>query len=260
MLRAGRTARRRGGPAAPGLFTLRGGLQALTRRLAEEVAAAATVSGAGVHTGAACRRLRQDGDRLRVQTAAGDFLALRVILAVPAAPAAEILAEATGGASRALAEVPAAPVVTVALGYRRSDVAHPLDGFGFLAPRGEGLSILGCLFPSSLFPGRAPAGCVALTAIAGGRTAAGLPELPDAELVARVRADLARAVGASAEPALTHIRRWLPGIPQYELGQARFIELVRRLEADLPGLTLAGSYLGGVSIPDRVAEAERAAA
>jgi protoporphyrinogen oxidase len=57
---------------------------------------------------------------------------------------------------------------------------------------------------------------------------------------------------------LTHIRRWLPGIPQYELGHTRYIELARRIEADLPGLTLAGTYLGGVSLPDRIAEGARA--
>jgi oxygen-dependent protoporphyrinogen oxidase len=152
-----------------------------------------------------------------------------------------------------------APVATVALGWRRDQVGHPLDGFGFLSPRGEGLRILGCLFPSSLFGGRAPAGCVALTAIAGGRTDPGLVDLPDAELLALVRADLARALDARGEPLVSRIRRWRPGIPQYELGHTRFVELARAIEADLPGLVLAGSYLGGVSVPDRVAEAERAA-
>ena len=246
--------------ARRGLFSLRGGLESLPRRLAEAIRDSAATPGAGVHTGAPCRRLAPEGDRLRIETAAGEFLAPRAILAVPAVPAAEILAEATGGASRALADLPAAPVVTVALGYRRADVAHPLDGFGFLAPRGEGLSILGCLFPSSLFPGRAPAGHVALTAIAGGRTTPGLPDLPDAELLALVRTDLAHTLGVRGEPVVTRIRRWLPGIPQYELAHARFVELARRIEADLPGLTLAGTYLGGVSLPDRVAEADRAAA
>jgi len=259
LLRAGRGGAGGGGPPGRGLFTLRAGLATLPRRLADAVEAAATVPGAGMHAGTPCRRLVAEGDRLRVETAAGTFRAPRVILAVPAAATAEILADATGGASRALAEVPAAPVVTVALGYRRGDVAHPLDGFGFLAPHGEGLSILGCLFPSSLFPGRAPAGCVALTAIAGGRTRPGLPDLPDAELLALVRADLARTLGVTTEPLLARIRRWLAGIPQYELGHDRFVELAQAIESRLPGLTLAGSYLGGVSLPDRVAEAERAA-
>ena len=254
MLRSGRAA----GAASRGLFTLRGGLDALPRRLAEAVDAATSVEGAGIHTGTACRRLTPVGGRLRIETAAAAFRAPRVVLAVPAAAAAEILADATGGASRALADVPAAPVVTVALGYRRADVPHPLDGFGFLAPHGEGLSILGCLFPSSLFSGRAPGGHAALTAIAGGRTWPGLPDLPDAELLALVRADVARTLGVTAEPIVHRIRRWVPGIPQYELGHRRFAELARAIESRLPGLALAGSYLGGVSLPDRVAEADRA--
>jgi hypothetical protein len=83
-----------------------------------------------------------------------------------------------------------------------------------------------------------------------------LPARPRRPLV---RADLAGALDARGEPLVSRIRRWRPGIPQYELGHTRFVELARAIEADLPGLVLAGSYLGGVSVPDRVAEAERAA-
>lgn len=241
------------------LLTLRSGLERLPRRLAEAIDGTASAPGAGVHVGVGCRRIVRAGDRLEIGTERAGFIARRVILAVPAAAAAELLADATGGASRALAEVPHAPVVTVALGVRRADVAHPLDGFGFLAPGGEGLSILGCLFSSSLFPGRAPDGCAALTAIAGGRTATELVDLPDAELLSRVRADLGTTLGLAGEPVVTRVRRWRPGIPQYELGHDRFVELGRKIESELPGLVLAGSYIGGVALPDRVAEAERAA-
>src|SRR4029079_14745700 len=94
----------------------------------------------------------------------------RLVLAVPADAAARLLDGATAGRSRALAEVPYAPVAVVSLGFRRAPVAHPLSGFGFLAPRRAGLRLLGCLFPSEVFPDRAPAGHMALCAFVGGAT------------------------------------------------------------------------------------------
>jgi len=61
-------------------------------------------------------------------------------------------------------------VAVVSLGYRRGDVGDSLAGFGFLVPRSSGLGILGTVWNSSLFPGRAPAGEVLLTSFVGGAT------------------------------------------------------------------------------------------
>jgi protoporphyrinogen/coproporphyrinogen III oxidase len=196
----------------------------------------------------------RDEGGFRVETAGGaTFTAPRVVVAVPAEVTAELLADATASASRALAEVPYAPVVVAALGFRREDVAHPLDGFGFLAPRRESLRILGCLFPSSLFPGRAPAAHVALSAFAGGRTDPTLVDWPEERLLDLVLGDLRRALGLRGEPVVARLRRWPRAIPQYELGHARFVDLTRQIERDLPGLAIAGNFAGGVSVPDCIA-------
>ena len=85
----------------------------------------------------------------RVDTDAGAYTARDVILAVPAEVLARLLETVSEGRGRAFADVPYAPIATVALGYARRAVGHPLDGFGFLAPRVESLRILGCLFPST---------------------------------------------------------------------------------------------------------------
>jgi oxygen-dependent protoporphyrinogen oxidase len=216
--------------------------------------------GPGLHLSTPVRAISRDGDGLVVETAGGAVLrAPRVILAVPAAAAAELLDRATGGASRGLAEIPYAPVAVIGLGFRRADVDHPLDGFGFLAARGGDVRILGCLFPSSLFPGRAPEGHVALTVFAGGRADPEPVEWPEERLVDLALADLGRALGVRGEPVARQVRRWPRAIPQYELGHGRFVELAARIERDLPGLTLAGNYLGGVSVPDRIARGAEAA-
>ena len=193
------------------MVTIDGGLEELPRWLAEVVEQ--------VRTGVACRGLRIDGRGFAVETDQETLRTREVVLAVPADALAGVLVEASEGRSRAFAEIPYAPVVVASYGFRRADVRHPLDGFGFLAPRKESLRLLGDLFPSTLYPDRAPEGYVAIAAFAGGRTDPGILDLDDA-LHAALLADLDRA-----------------------------------LERELPGLHLAGSFLGGVSVPDCIQNA-----
>lgn len=236
--------------AAGAMVSFRRGQQELPRALA---------AGLDVRTATPALNVRQietrQGLGFAVTTAAGEITARHLILTVDAEAAAALLAEATGGASRPLSEIPYARVAVIALGFRRDDVAHPLDGFGFLAPRGRGpdaLRLLGCLFPSQLFPGRAPAGHVALSAFVGGRTDPEITSWDDERLLAAVLADLRRALGVRGAPVISRIERWPRAIPQYELGHGRFADLVRDLEARLPGLHVAGNFLGGVAVPDCV--------
>lgn len=248
---------RRRHPEAPRpskkMLTFADGLATLPRRLAATVPVA---------TGAAARTLsRLPGGGFRVESdGGGAWEARHVVVALPADVAAELLDAVTAGAARQLAAVPYAPVTVAAYGFRREQVAHPLDGFGFLAPRVEDLRPLGCLFPSSIFPGRAPAGHVLLTAFAGGRTDPAAAALPDDELDRVLLADLGRALGISGEPVLRRVRRWPRAIPQYEIGHGRFVALADGIERDLPGLHLAGSWKDGVSVPDRLEKAAAVAA
>ncbi|HEX6201847.1 MAG TPA: protoporphyrinogen oxidase [Thermoanaerobaculia bacterium] len=228
------------------------GLATLPRRLAAEVPVA---------TGSPVRALRRLPDgRFAVETDDAAWEAADVVVTLPAPAAAELLADATGGASRPLAEVAYAPLVVAAYGFRREQVAHPLDAFGFLAPRVEDLRLLGCLFPSSIFPGRAPDGHVLLTTFAGGRTDPATPALGDEELDRLLTGELDRALGLSGPPVMRLVRRWPRALPQYELGHGRFVALAESIERELPGLHLAGSYRDGVSVPDRLEKAAAVAA
>jgi protoporphyrinogen/coproporphyrinogen III oxidase len=239
---------RRKGPAPGGaMISLRDGLD----RLPGGVAAALH----DVRTGTAVRRVVPGPGGFRIETEGRALAARRVVLAVGTEATAELLDEATGGRSRAFAEIPYAAVAVAGFGYRREDVAHPLDGFGFLAPRVEDLRILGCLFPSSIFPGRAPEGHVALSAFAGGRTDPEAAALPEGELLAMVEGDLRRALGVRGAPVVRVVRRWPRAIPQYEVGHGRFLALAAEIEAALPGLHLAGNFLRGVSVADCVRNA-----
>jgi oxygen-dependent protoporphyrinogen oxidase len=139
------------------------------------------------------------------------------------------------------------PVSIVALGFRRADVGHPLDGFGMLVPAAEKRQILGTIFSSSLFPGRAPEGEVLLTNFVGGARQPGLAALPDDELVRLVCEDLRALLGVKGEPVFRRIIRWPRAIPQYNRGYGEVLSALEKLEAAHPGLHFVGNYRGGIA-------------
>ncbi|MFN3077140.1 MAG: protoporphyrinogen oxidase [Alphaproteobacteria bacterium] len=196
---------------------------------------------------------REAGGEVRAETAP------RVVLAVPAAAAAELIAVHVPRAAEILRGIPYAPIVSAAMGWRRGGVGHPLDGFGFLVPRREGMRLLGGLFSSSLFPGRAPEGRVLITAFIGGATDPQVVTQDEAVLSQTIRDDLARALAVDGLPEMTRITRWSRAIPQYTLGHLERVAEVERLTAALPGLSLLGSWRGGVAVADCILSGEKLA-
>jgi oxygen-dependent protoporphyrinogen oxidase len=173
-----------------------------------------------------------------------------VVLAVPAYALSTLpLPVALAAALVPLAKIEHPPVSVALLGYPRHAVGHPLDGFGVLIPAVEKFSVLGVLFNSTLFPGRAPAGQVLLTVFVGGARQPELALLPDAELRLRVEADLQKLLFVTQPPVYQKIVRWPRAIPQYNLGYQTLLEAMDAAETGWPGLALAGSYRGGVSMP-----------
>ena len=159
-----------------------------------------------------------------------------------------------------LAEVEYPPVSSLFLGYRRDQIAHPLDGFGMLIPPVEQRRCLGVLFNSTLFPGRAPERHVALTVMTGGALRPDLAHLDVDTLLAYVKTDLAELLGARGDPVFVRRNVWPRAIPQYNLGYERFLEVVARAEADHPGLHVGGNMRDGISVPACLASGEKLAA
>lgn len=167
------------------------------------------------------------------------------------APTAAALAE--------LHSVHQPPVASVFLGFRREDVAHPLDGFGVLTPAVEKRRILGTLFSSTLFSGRAPEGHVALTTFVGGARQPEYAWLGDEELLATVQAELAELLGVRNAPVFVRVQRWQRAIPQYSVGFQRFKDACLRAELSAPGLFIAGTCCDGVSLANCIAAGHRVA-
>jgi oxygen-dependent protoporphyrinogen oxidase len=147
------------------------------------------------------------------------------------------------------------PVASVASAYRRADIGHSLAGFGFLVPKKEQRRILGSLFSSSMFEGRAAAGTALLTSFIGGLRNPALPALPDAELTAIVHDEIRTLALARGEPLWMNITRWAHAIPQYNLGHRERLQPVEDAERALPGLFFCASYRGGVSVGDCIKSA-----
>lgn len=229
-----------------GSYTFRGGMAQLVERLA------ASLEGP-VHTGRKVDSLRRGEDGWLLGTGSQTEPFDHVVLALPAWQIAgleglpsDLLAETT--------HLPYNPVAVVGLGFRREDVAHPLDGFGFLVPKRAGRRILGTLFSSTLWPHAAPTGHVLLRTMVGGGRQPGLATLPEDQLVALVRSELSEILGVSGEPVFTHLAVWPKGIPEYPVGHH---DRVRRLRALLAGtgLHLAGNAWDGIGVNDCVAAA-----
>jgi protoporphyrinogen/coproporphyrinogen III oxidase len=188
------------------------------------------------------------------------FTARSIVFAGTAPDLASLQLESPGLPSLTpLEHLPYVPVVSVVLGFPRDRVRHPCQGFGALIPHREGFDILGTLFSSSLFPGRAPDGQVLLTSYAGGARNPEITQLPDGPLIDRVQAALQRLFGAEGTPSFAHLTRWPRAIPQYNLGHDRHQALLDDLERQAPGLYVAGNFRDGVSLSDALLHAGRLA-
>ncbi|MBI1177596.1 protoporphyrinogen oxidase [bacterium] len=183
-----------------------------------------------------------------------------VLLTSPAHRLAELSIESpSGGDLSMLGEIVYPPVTSYVMGFRREDVAHPLDGFGVLIPKVENRHCLGTLFTSSLFSDRAPEGHVTLTNYIGGMRAPELALKSPNEVRNLVMDDLRELLGVHGEPVWEHVKQWSKAIPQYEVGYGRFKDFMDRFETAHPGLQFAGHYRDGISLSDSILAGFKAA-
>lgn len=196
---------------------------------------------------------------LRVLSGEEILEAERLVLAVPTDVAGRLLAPVNSAFESQLCTVDYSGVAVVSLGYRKEDVGHSLAGFGFLVPRSSGLSVLGTVWNSSLFPGRAPEGHVLLTSFVGGATNPGAIQLSADQLVAQVHREIAPLLQLRKEPVFSHVTIWPRALPQYNLGHTLRLAAIDECRAAYPGLYFAGNYLNGPAIGTCVEQALKVA-
>ena len=251
MLRLAKS--RKGARERPTLLTFRDGNETLVRALANKLGPA-LLSETTV-TEISRRQDRSFAIRLQSNGRDESVSAGSLILATPTDVAGRLLAQLDSLFESLLSPVEYAPVAVVSLGYRKKDVGHSLNGFGFLVPRSAGHRVLGSVWNSSLFPGHAPDGQALLTSFVGGATDAAAATLEPQELSSLVHREISPLLSVANAPVFSNVTIWPRALPQYNLGHADRLARLEQLRAQFPGIWLTGNYLRGPAIGSCVDQA-----
>ncbi len=182
-----------------------------------------------------------------------------VVVAIPGPAASRLLAEVDPVCSQRLGEIHYASCSIASLAYRRDQIAHRLDGFGFVVPLRERRSILSGSFSSVKYAGRAPEGRVLLRAFIGGACQPELAELPDDELIATAHREFTQLLGIRGEPQRVQVSRHPQTMAQYYVGHKQRVEQIESRLARYRGLFMAGNAFEGVGIPQCIHRGEKTA-
>ncbi|HEX5595632.1 MAG TPA: protoporphyrinogen oxidase [Micromonosporaceae bacterium] len=257
-------------PGTPVFTTVTGGLSRL-------VAAAAAASGANLRLGATVRDLvpTPSGWRLAIGSkqerpgpdgsAAGPgsvelVEADAVVLALPAWPAARLLADVDAEAAALVGELEYASIALISLAL---PAARLPELSGFLIPAVEGTLVKAATFFTNKWAQlRRPDGVALVRASIGRHGEEHLLQRPDEELIAAVHRELVELLGPAAvpPPLASQVQRWGGALPQYALGHLDRVSTARTaLRSAYPTLALAGAGYDGVGIPVCIRSGETAA-
>jgi len=227
------------------LNTFREGNETLVRALANHL-------GAKLLTKTAAANIYEQNDasfHVSLEGSSNDSVSAKsVVFATPTDATGKMLAQLDPALEPLLTTVEYAAVAVVSLGYAKKDVSHSLEGFGFLVPRPARLRILGTVWNSSLFPGRAPEGHALLTTFVGGATDPSAAKLSSEELSSLVHREIAPLLAIKSAPTFCNVTIWPRALPQYNLGHSDRLASLNKTLARFPGLFLTGNYLRGPAI------------
>jgi len=252
LVRLGKQLKQSGRPRRT-LLTFREGNETIVRALANKL-------GSALHTGTKVADISRQNEgtfqvSLQNRTGSESISTKSLILATPTDITAKLLCQLDSSFESPLSSIDYAAVAVVSLSYRKQDIGHELEGFGFLVPRSAGLRVLGSVWNSSLFPGRAPEGHALLTSFVGGTTDPAAAKLQPEELVALVHREISAPLSMKKEPVFSNVTIWLRALPQYNLGHGDRLAAVANLCSRFPGLWLTGNYLRGPAIGSCVDQA-----
>ncbi len=205
-------------------------------------------------------RLNFDGKSWQIFTSKDEKIeADSVILALPAHVIGKLLNAQFPKVADEFSSIEHASTATLNLAFRREQIAHPLDGFGFVVPFVEAKTLMAGTFSSVKFPERAPENHALIRAFIGGALQKDKFDLPEDQLLKGVLADLRELLGIIGEPLFHHLEKWADSMPQYNVGHLQKVEKIKKLLAEIPSLQVATTAIDGVGLPDAVRHGETAA-
>ncbi len=194
------------------------------------------------------------------ESAKGSVAGRAVILAVPAYATGALLRGFDTSLASLCEAVPYASTATVAFGYRRDQIAHPLEGTGFVVPRVEHLALLAATWVTSKWPGRAPEGHVLVRGFLGGGRDPHRLDRTDDELITLAREELESLLEITGDPLFARLSRWTRQSPQYEVGHLQRVARIEQRLLALPGIFITGSGFRAIGIPDCISDGRDVAA
>lgn len=241
------------------VFSIEGGMDRLTEALADAIGRRRILLSAA-HAALSPGR---GGWEIRYRGPSGERLikARKVITTTGGYTLPELLPFVDLEDRRWIDELRYAPVVQVSVGVRDTSGMR-FEAFGGLVPSCEKKEVLGILFPSACFQGRAPEGGALFSFFIGGVNQVHLTRLPDEELNALVVRVFHSMLGfpAGKGPDLIRFFRHARAIPQYEQSSGERLRTIEKLERRYPGLILAGNIKGGIGMADRIRQGVEIAA
>lgn len=214
----------------------------------------------GVRVDCPAQAVRRRDGHWEVVTPNAVFEADAVISALPASALADVVEGLDPELSMRLRDIPFSSTATSVLIYDEGQLPRRPKGFGFLAPKGEGLTVTAGTYSSAKFPGRSVPGRVTIRAFIGGAGRDADAESAITRLESRVRADIEKVLGLKGvAPLAQKTTRWIKANPQYEVGHSRRLDRLGSCLKGHPGLILAGASFNGVGLPDGVRSGRRAA-
>jgi len=239
------------------LHSFTGGMATLIDAVVADLAADTL---AEIRTAADVQTISPADDGWRVKTHDSEFGPFdAVVEAAPAHAAGGHLGHLDAVFAEHLTAIPFAPMAVIALGFKREAVTHDLHGFGMLVPSREQRELLGVLWTSSIFGGRAPEGRVLLRCMAGGSGNPGFMNQTDKEMTSVVLSEIRPLLGLKGAPDLVKVIKHDRAIAQYVPGHLARLKELERTAANYPGLFLTGSSYRGISVNACVKEAETVA-
>ena len=227
-----------------GMFVApRNGLRQLVERLQQKLADTT------IRTATEVQKLTYADDQWQV---AGEGFCDKfdaVVVAAPSFAAGRLLSGNDESLGSQLKAIPYASAALVVVAFKREQIAHQLNGFGFVAPQIEQRKILAGSFSSVKFAGRAPDAHVLIRVFVGGAMQGELVELEDKPLQQLVVSELRQLLTITGEPMWIELNRWRKTMPQYHVGHLERVAQIEKLAARLPRLALAGNAYRGVGIP-----------
>jgi oxygen-dependent protoporphyrinogen oxidase len=232
-------------PKGGSLFlSFRQGMQTLTNALGGAIAGRINI------VRGEATDITRHGDSWQVRVGNETLSAQNLALCCPAHVNAKLLETAVAPVADELAAIPYSSAILVMQVYDRAALGHPLDGFGFLVPRGERRTLAAATWVNTKWPMRTPPNLAAIRGFIVGRRAVALAAASEQEILSLVREDLRNFMGITAPPLFHTFYRWPNSMPQYVVGHAPRVKNIFEHLHNYPGLFLAGNSYDGVGIPD----------